>query len=66
VNLIPFNEWPGTDFVCSKPERIEKFAAILERAGYESPVRRPRGRDILAACGQLKSASRRAKKTAAE
>jgi 23S rRNA (adenine2503-C2)-methyltransferase len=66
VNLIPFNVWPGSEFVCSKPERIEAFADILERGGYESPVRRPRGRDILAACGQLKSASQRARKTAAE
>ncbi len=57
VNLIPFNEWPGSPFACSTPERIEKFAAIVNDAGYASPVRTPRGRDILAACGQLKSAS---------
>jgi 23S rRNA (adenine2503-C2)-methyltransferase len=55
VNLIPFNPWPGTDFTCSTPERIAAFAAIVQRAGYASPVRTPRGRDILAACGQLKS-----------
>jgi 23S rRNA (adenine2503-C2)-methyltransferase len=64
VNLIPFNEWPGAAFTCSPPERIEAFARILTQAGYESPVRRPRGRDILAACGQLKSASQRARRDA--
>lgn len=57
VNLIPFNEWPGAPFECSDWDRIEKFAAIVNDAGYASPVRTPRGRDILAACGQLKSAS---------
>jgi len=57
VNLIPFNEWPGAPFECSPWERIEKFAAIINDAGYSSPIRTPRGRDILAACGQLKSAS---------
>ena len=57
VNLIPFNEWPGAPFECSQWERIEKFAAIINDAGYSSPIRTPRGRDILAACGQLKSAS---------
>lgn len=59
VNLIPFNPWPGTEYQCSKPERIEAFASIVSRAGYPSPVRTPRGRDILAACGQLKTASER-------
>ena len=59
VNLIPFNPWPGSDYRCSRPERIEAFARIVERAGYPSPVRTPRGRDILAACGQLKTASER-------
>jgi 23S rRNA (adenine2503-C2)-methyltransferase len=59
VNLIPFNPWPGAEFVCSPPSRIERFARILMEAGYASPVRTPRGRDILAACGQLKTASRR-------
>jgi 23S rRNA (adenine2503-C2)-methyltransferase len=57
VNLIPFNPWPGTSYECSSWETIERFAAILNRAGYASPVRTPRGRDIMAACGQLKSAS---------
>jgi 23S rRNA (adenine2503-C2)-methyltransferase len=57
INLIPFNPWPGTDYACSSWERIEAFAEIVNRAGYASPIRTPRGRDILAACGQLKSAS---------
>jgi 23S rRNA (adenine2503-C2)-methyltransferase len=57
VNLIPFNPWPGSAYECSDGETIERFAAVLNRAGYASPVRTPRGRDILAACGQLKSAS---------
>jgi 23S rRNA (adenine2503-C2)-methyltransferase len=59
VNLIPFNPWPGAPYRCSSPERIRAFAAIVTRAGYASPVRTPRGRDILAACGQLKTASER-------
>ena len=57
INLIPFNPWPGTDYVCSDAETIERFARIVMKAGYASPVRTPRGRDILAACGQLKSDS---------
>ena len=57
VNLIPFNPWPGTDYQCSDWKTIETFAAILNKAGYASPIRTPRGRDILAACGQLKSES---------
>jgi 23S rRNA (adenine2503-C2)-methyltransferase len=57
INLIPFNPWPGAPYECSSHETIEAFAAIVRRAGYASPVRRPRGRDILAACGQLKSES---------
>ncbi len=57
VNLIPFNPWPGTDYECSDWETIETFADIVNRAGYASPIRTPRGRDILAACGQLKSES---------
>ena len=61
VNLIPFNPWPGTDYVCSPAKRIDAFARILEAAGFASPIRRPRGRDILAACGQLKTASERAR-----
>ncbi|MGH6873842.1 MAG: 23S rRNA (adenine(2503)-C(2))-methyltransferase RlmN, partial [Aestuariivirgaceae bacterium] len=59
VNLIPFNPWPGTAYQCSDWETIERFAEILNRAGYASPVRTPRGRDIMAACGQLKSASQK-------
>ena len=57
VNLIPFNPWPGAPFECSTDEAIGKFARIVNDAGYASPVRTPRGRDILAACGQLKSDS---------
>jgi len=57
INLIPFNPWPGTDYECSDWGTIESFAAILNRAGYSSPIRTSRGRDILAACGQLKSES---------
>ena len=57
INLIPFNPWPGTDYVCSDDKTIERFAKIVMKAGYASPVRTPRGRDILAACGQLKSDS---------
>ncbi len=57
INLIPFNPWPGTSYECSDWETIERFAEVVNRAGYASPVRTPRGRDILAACGQLKSAS---------
>jgi 23S rRNA (adenine2503-C2)-methyltransferase len=55
INLIPFNPWPGTAFECSDWEQIEKFSEYIFNAGYSSPVRTPRGRDILAACGQLKS-----------
>jgi 23S rRNA (adenine2503-C2)-methyltransferase len=55
INLIPFNPWPGARYECSDWERIERFSEIVFRAGYASPVRAPRGRDILAACGQLKS-----------
>jgi 23S rRNA (adenine2503-C2)-methyltransferase len=55
INLIPFNPWPGTKYECSDWEQIEKFSEIIFNAGYSSPVRTPRGRDILAACGQLKS-----------
>jgi len=57
INLIPFNPWPGSPYECSDWGTIETFAAILNRAGYASPIRTPRGRDILAACGQLKSES---------
>ena len=62
VNLIPFNPWPGTNYQCSDWETIEKFADFINNAGYASPIRTPRGRDILAACGQLKSESERLKK----
>ena len=62
LNLIPFNPWPGSPYECSSNRRIEAFAAKVLKAGYASPVRTPRGRDILAACGQLKSASERARR----
>ena len=62
INLIPFNPWPGTDYECSGWEHIEKFADYINEAGYASPIRTPRGRDILAACGQLKSESERMRK----
>ncbi len=61
INIIPFNEWEGSGFECSTEAQIGSFARILENAGYEAPVRRPRGRDIMAACGQLRSASIRAR-----
>jgi 23S rRNA (adenine2503-C2)-methyltransferase len=57
INLIPFNAWPGAPYECSEWSQIEKFAEIVNKAGYASPVRTPRGRDIMAACGQLKSES---------
>jgi 23S rRNA (adenine2503-C2)-methyltransferase len=57
INLIPFNPWPGSRYECSDWETIEKFSEYIFNAGYSSPVRTPRGRDILAACGQLKSAT---------
>ena len=59
INLIPFNPWPGSPYECSDWAQIEKFADIVNRAGYASPIRTPRGRDIMAACGQLKSESLR-------
>ncbi len=59
INLIPFNPWPGSPYDCSDWDQIERFADVVNRAGYASPVRTPRGRDILAACGQLKSESRK-------
>ncbi len=62
INLIPFNPWPGTNYQCSDWEHIEKFADFINQAGYASPIRTPRGRDILAACGQLKSESERMRK----
>ena len=63
INLIPFNVWPGTDYECSSKEAIDAFAKVVMKAGYASPVRRPRGQDILAACGQLKSESVRLRKS---
>ena len=57
VNLIPFNPWPGTDYVCSDWKTIHAFSDIVNRAGFSAPIRTPRGRDILAACGQLRSES---------
>ncbi|MDT8344696.1 MAG: 23S rRNA (adenine(2503)-C(2))-methyltransferase RlmN [Thermohalobaculum sp.] len=65
INLIPFNPWPGAVYERSDWARIEAFAEIVNRAGYASPVRTPRGEDILAACGQLKSATERARKSRA-
>ncbi|MDO1559250.1 23S rRNA (adenine(2503)-C(2))-methyltransferase RlmN [Brevundimonas sp. 2R-24] len=64
INLIPFNPWPGTQYECSDWNTIEAFAAVLNRAGYASPIRTPRGRDILAACGQLKSESEKLRASA--
>ena len=66
VNLIPFNPWPGAPYERSSNNRIHAFSEIIFRAGYASPVRKPRGEDILAACGQLKSATERARKSAKE
>ena len=66
INLIPFNEWPGAPYQRSDWARIEAFADIIYKAGYASPIRTPRGEDIMAACGQLKSASERARKSRAE
>jgi len=66
INLIPFNEWPGAPYVRSDWSRIERFADIVYKAGYASPIRTPRGEDIMAACGQLKSATERARKSRAE
>ncbi len=65
INLIPFNEWPGAPYRRSDWERIEAFADIVHKAGYASPIRTPRGEDIMAACGQLKSASERARRVRA-
>jgi 23S rRNA (adenine2503-C2)-methyltransferase len=62
INLIPFNPWPGSPYECSSNNQIRRFASIVENAGYMSPVRTPRGQDIMAACGQLKSESERAKR----
>ncbi|MDU8912739.1 23S rRNA (adenine(2503)-C(2))-methyltransferase RlmN [Aestuariicoccus sp. MJ-SS9] len=66
INLIPFNEWPGAPYQRSDWSRIEAFADIVYKAGYASPIRTPRGEDIMAACGQLKSATERARKSRAQ
>jgi len=63
INLIPFNEWPGAPYQRSSGNRIHAFADIINAAGYPSPIRTPRGEDIMAACGQLKSATERARKS---
>ncbi|MEP2640214.1 23S rRNA (adenine(2503)-C(2))-methyltransferase RlmN [Roseobacter sp.] len=63
INLIPFNEWPGAPYKRSSNNRIHAFADIIHKGGYSSPVRKPRGEDIMAACGQLKSATERARKS---
>ncbi|MFT6076263.1 MAG: 23S rRNA (adenine2503-C2)-methyltransferase [Yoonia sp.] len=66
INLIPFNEWPGAPYKRSSNNRIRKFADIIYKAGYASPIRTPRGEDIMAACGQLKSATERSRKSKAQ
>ena len=66
VNLIPFNPWPGSQYQCSSRKSIERFAAYLHKNGYPSPVRTPRGQDIMAACGQLKSDSQRKSRSVVE
>lgn len=66
INLIPFNEWPGAPYQRSSPDRIRAFADIIYKAGYASPVRKPRGEDIMAACGQLKSATVKVRQTRKE
>ncbi|MEP2532325.1 23S rRNA (adenine(2503)-C(2))-methyltransferase RlmN [Shimia sp.] len=63
INLIPFNEWPGSPYERSSGNRIKAFSDIIYNAGYASPIRKPRGEDIMAACGQLKSATERARKS---
>ena len=66
VNLIPFNEWPGAPYKRSSGNRIHAFADIIYKAGYATPIRTPRGEDIMAACGQLKSATERSRKSKAQ
>jgi len=63
VNLIPFNPWPGAPYECSSGNQIRRFAEVVNDAGYSAPVRTPRGRDIMAACGQLKSASQKQRRS---
>ena len=62
INLIPFNEWPCSPYECSETEDIKKFSKVIMKAGYASPIRTPRGRDVMAACGQLKSLSKKLRK----
>ena len=64
-NLIPFNPWPGATFECSSSATMKRFAKILNDGGLSAPIRAPRGRDIMAACGQLKSASQRQRRKSA-
>ena len=64
VNLIPFNPWPGSNYECSDWGTIETFGEIVNKAGFAAPIRTPRGRDILAACGQLKSESEKIRASA--
>ena len=63
INLIPFNPWPGAPYECSTDAQIKRFANVVQEAGYMSPIRTPRGQDIFAACGQLKSESKRVSKS---
>ena len=63
INLIPFNPWPNALYECSDKNQIKKFSDIINNAGYASPVRKTRGQDIMAACGQLKSSSVKIKKS---
>ena len=62
INLIPFNPWPSSIYECSEEKKIKKFTEIINNAGYSSPVRKPRGQDIMAAFGQLVSQSKRKRK----
>jgi 23S rRNA (adenine2503-C2)-methyltransferase len=62
INLIPFNPWPGNNYQCSDMDQIKKFAEVLNSAGFSCPIRKPRGQDIMAACGQLKSETVRLRK----
>ena len=62
INLIPFNTWPGVEYECSSPHKIHQFSEILNERGLSAPIRMPRGRDIMAACGQLKSTSEQPRK----
>jgi len=62
INLIPFNTWPGVEYACSSPHKIKQFSEILNERGLSAPIRMPRGRDIMAACGQLKSTSEQPRK----